>query len=66
MRAVVFYLQPPGLVTIKSLRAKVSEVVVMGNGHKAAVSEVIDISPDNLYSNLCFIQPSVSHDVLSM
>ena len=36
LRAVVFYLQPPGLVTIKSLRAKVSEVVVMGNGHKAA------------------------------
>ena len=27
-------------------------------------SEVIDISPDNLDSSLCFIQPSVSHDVL--
>ena len=27
-------------------------------------SEVIDISPDNLDSRLCFIQPSISHDVL--
>ena len=27
-------------------------------------SEVIDISPDNLDSSLCFIQPSISHDVL--
>ena len=28
------------------------------------ISEVIDISPRNLDSSLCFIQPSVSHDVL--
>ena len=27
------------------------------------VSEVIDISPGNPDSRLCFIQPSVSHDV---
>ena len=27
-------------------------------------SKVIDISPGNLDSSLCFIQPSVSHDVL--
>jgi len=35
--------------------------------HKGGVictSEVIDIFPDNLDSSLCFIQPSVSHDVL--
>ena len=35
--------------------------------HKSGViylSEVIDISPSNLDSSLCFIQPSVSHDVL--
>ena len=35
--------------------------------HKACViciSEVIDISPCNLDFSLCFIQPSVSHDVL--
>ena len=28
------------------------------------ISEVIDISPDNLDSSLCFIQPGISHDVL--
>ena len=28
------------------------------------ISEVLDISPGNLDSNLCFIQPSISHDVL--
>ena len=28
------------------------------------ISEVIDISPGNLDSSLCFCQPSVSHDVL--
>ena len=28
------------------------------------ISEVIDISAGNLNSSLCFIQPSVSHDVL--
>ena len=27
------------------------------------ISEVIDISLNNLDSNLCFIQPSISHDV---
>ena len=35
--------------------------------HKGGVickSEVIDISPSNLDSSLCFFQPSVSHDVL--
>ena len=36
-------------------------------GHKGGViciSEVIDISPGNLDSRLCFIQLGVSHDVL--
>ena len=35
--------------------------------HKSSsicISEVIDISPSNLDSSVCFIQPSVSHDVL--
>ena len=36
--------------------------VVVGN--PAGISEVIDISPSNLGSSLCFIQPSISHDVL--
>ena len=30
----------------------------------AESEEVIDISPGNLDSNLCFIQSSISHDVL--
>ena len=33
-------------------------------GHDNCVSEVIDISPGNLDSSLCFIQPSILHDVL--
>ena len=28
------------------------------------ISEVIDISPSNVDSSWCFIQPNVSHDVL--
>ena len=31
---------------------------------KICLSEVIDISPGNLDSSLCFFQSSVSHDVL--
>ena len=34
--------------------------LINGNGNLA----IIDISPGNLDSNLCFFQPSVSHDVL--
>ena len=30
----------------------------------AESEEVIDISPGNLDSSLCFIQPGISHDVL--
>ena len=33
-------------------------------GGGICISEVIDISPSNLDSSLCFFQPSVSHDVL--
>ena len=32
-------------------------------GGVICISEVIDISPGNLDSNLCFFQPSASHDV---
>ena len=35
--------------------------------HKGGIiykSEVIDISPGNLDSSLCFIQPSILHDAL--
>ena len=34
------------------------------SGGVICVSEVIDISPDNLDSSLCFIQPDILHDVL--
>ena len=37
--------------------------------HKSGViwiSEVIEISPGNLDSSLCFIQPAILHDVLRM
>ena len=33
-------------------------------GGVICISEVIDISPGNIVSSLCFIQPSISHDVL--
>ena len=33
-------------------------------GSIICISEVIDISPGNLDPNLCFLQPSISHDVL--
>ena len=33
---------------------------------KEVISEVIDISPGTVDSSLCFIQPSISHDVLCM
>ena len=32
----------------------------------SSLSEVTDISPSNLDSSLCFLQPSVSHDVLGI
>ena len=35
-------------------------------GGVICISEVIDISPGNLDSSLCFIQPGISHDVLSV
>jgi len=33
---------------------------------KEVISEVIDISPGTVDSSLCFMQPSISHDVLCM
>ena len=40
------------------------EVVDLARKDVICISEVIDISPGNLDSSLCFFQPSVSHDVL--
>ena len=35
-------------------------------GGVICVSEVIDISPGNLDSSFCFLQPSISHDTLCL
>ena len=45
---------------IKRLSSLLSAI----RGVSSAVSEVVDVSPGNLDSSLCFIQPSISHDVL--
>ena len=39
-------------------------MAVWGSLTNSCVSEVIDISPSNLDSSLCFFQSSVSHEVL--
>ena len=44
---------------------KIIEDIIMINDYDMeTISEVIDISPGNLDSSLCFFQSSVSHDVL--
>ena len=40
------------------------ELMLLHKGGVICISEVIDISPGNLVSSLCFFQPRVSHDVL--
>ena len=40
-----------------------SSVSAINKGGVLCISEVIDISPSNLVSSLCFIQPGISHDV---
>ena len=49
------------------LKFSMQKAKIMASGHKGSViciSEVIDISPGNLDSSFCFIQPGISHDVL--
>ena len=54
------------------LKLNIQKMKIMASGpitfcHKGGaicIPEVIDISPGNLDSSLCFFQPSVSHDVL--
>ena len=41
-------------------------LVLLCKGGVICISEVTDIFPDNLDSSLCFIQTSISHDVLSI
>ena len=42
----------------------VTDFIFSRKGDVICVSEVIDISPSNLDSSLCFIQTGISHDVL--
>ena len=48
----------------ESLRDVVSQILLSWEGGVICTSEVIDISPGNLDSSLCFFQSSISHDVL--
>ena len=54
---------------LKSLLMKVKEALEFlftfcHEGDVICISEITDISPGNLDSGLCFIQPGISHDVL--
>ena len=53
---------PLGSLIPGILQARILEWVAISFSNH--ISEVIDISPSNLDSSLCFIQPRVSHDVL--
>ena len=53
---------PPGSPVPRILQARTIEWGVIA--FSVCKSEIIDISPNNLDSSLCFFQPSLSHDVL--
>ena len=48
---------------IKAIYCHHVYLTYMHKGGVICISEVIGISPSNLDSSLCFIQPSFSHDV---
>ena len=56
----------PAFSLFLSLSSRVSLVPIhfLPKGGIICVCEIIDISPSNLDSSLCFIQPGISHDVL--
>ena len=47
-----------------SSRGSLVPLCFLPKGGVICISEVIDISPSNLDSSLCFIQPDISHDAL--
>ena len=67
---LISWLQSPSAVILEPKKIKSATVSlsicheVMGPGHGICISEVIDISPSNLDSSLCFILAGISHDVL--
>ena len=54
-RLLISWLKSPSAVILEPPKIK---------GGVICTSEAIDVSPSNLDSSLCFLQPSVSHDVL--
>ena len=51
-------------VNVPNASVMVIESAFCHKGGVICISEIVDISPGNLDSSLCFFQPSVSHDVL--
>ena len=62
-RLVITFLPRSKRLLISWLQSA-SVVILEPPQNKMCLSEVIDISPSNLDSSLCFFQPRVSHDVL--
>ena len=60
--AMIFVFWMLSFTFIKSLFSSSSLYAIKGD--VIFISEVIDISSSNLDSSLCFLQPSVSYDVL--
>ena len=54
----------PSPLSLSSRRSLDLSLLSTHKGSVICISEVIDISPGSLDSSLCFIQPSISHDVL--
>ena len=54
---LISWLQSPSVVILEPQKIKSDTVSI-------CISEVVDISPGNLDSSLCFLQSSVSHDIL--
>ena len=72
-RLLISWLQSPSAVILEPQKIKSDTVSTVSpsntmafchKGGKICISKVTDISPSNLDSSFCFIQASVSHDIL--
>ena len=54
--------EPGGLPAVHGVAQSWTQLKQLSSS--ICIFEVIDISPGYLHSSLCFIQPSISHDVL--
>ena len=59
---LISWLQSPSAMILEPPKI----IVFCHKGGIICISEVSDISPGNLDPGLCFIQPSISHDMLCM